>query len=268
MLTRSRNHNTLRRPTRKAGFGYGSGMGEWCDIYVADLASETDADLALLDPVELARRETYMYAGDRSRFTLGVALSRRAAGVRLGMAAERLRIDRRCVRCGEPHGRPLLPGTGLHLSVSHSAELVVVAVTAAGPVGIDVELIDHGREWPTEQVASMRLAVHEPGSQVPPMGPAASASQVTTTDRLYRTWCRKESVVKATGEGMRVPFDEVVVSAPDARPELLEYRGRTLGAQLTDLKLRAGYAAALTVLADAPVKVRVREWDTGERLPV
>jgi phosphopantetheinyl transferase len=42
---------------------------------------------------------------------------------------------------GRHHGRPRLPGTGLHASISHSGATVAVAVSSAGAVGVDVQQV-------------------------------------------------------------------------------------------------------------------------------
>ena len=64
------------------------------------------------------------------------ALLIRAAAGRLGLAPGALTVSH------EPGGRPCLPGIGLHVSISHCRSgLVAVALSAAGPVGVDVELV-------------------------------------------------------------------------------------------------------------------------------
>jgi hypothetical protein len=48
-------------------------------------------------------------------------------------------VSRLCPRCGSSeHGRPLVRGA--HISLSYAGELVAVAWSPAGPVGIDIEL--------------------------------------------------------------------------------------------------------------------------------
>ncbi|MDZ5619686.1 4'-phosphopantetheinyl transferase family protein [Nocardioides bizhenqiangii] len=55
-------------------------------------------------------------------------------------------VARLCPRCGSSvHGRPLVDG-GAHVSLSYARDLVAVAWSWAGPVGIDVELGDR-LEW-------------------------------------------------------------------------------------------------------------------------
>ena len=73
---------------------------------------------------------------------------------------------------------------------------------------------------------------------------------------FFRSWSRKEALVKATGDGLSVPLNEVVVDDAAAGPRLVAYPGRPrLAARLFDLERRDGYAAALAVLTAAPVEV-------------
>lgn len=88
-----------------------------------------------------------------------------------GIAPEGVRIVHACRSCGsDRHGKPhvVVPAghRALHVSLSRSGGLTVVAVTDAGPIGVDVEAV----------------------------GPGAPFDLVD--------WVRRESVVKATGHGI------------------------------------------------------------------
>jgi 4'-phosphopantetheinyl transferase len=68
---------------------------------------------------------------------------------------------------------------------------------------------------------------------------------------LLAYWTRKEAVVKATGEGLRVPLTDLHVSAPDQSPRLLAWYGRpelTGRLQLHALNPGPGYAACLALI--------------------
>ncbi|UFS59691.1 4'-phosphopantetheinyl transferase family protein [Subtercola endophyticus] len=240
-------------------------MTERCEIWMSGLAAETTADLALLNPVELARRDRYLFAADRSRFTLGVALSRRLAGRMLGLAPEHVHLDRTCERCGEPHGKPSLPGTGVHLSISHSADLVAVAITRAAAVGLDVELIDPALRTGSDFPGSIRPDGIQPDGIQPdgiqPDGIQPDGIKPPSAPDFFRTWCRTEAVVKATGDGLRVPPESVIVSRPDEAPRLVAYPRAIAALQLADLDLEPGYAAALAILTTESVEITVNRSD-------
>jgi 4'-phosphopantetheinyl transferase len=214
-----------------------------CEVWVADLAMHRPAHDDLLDGVEQIRADAFVRPVDRTRFTLGAALLKLAIVRSTDRLPSSVNVDRRCDTCGGPHGRPRVRGSDTHVSVSHSGELVAVALTTAGPVGVDAEYRLPGRRMP-------------PAQQF-----VAAAEPVVRPEDLLTYWCRKESVVKATGEGLRVPLREVVVTPADEAARLVSYRGGTLVASIIDLDLCASYAAALTVLTDGPVTVDIRRAD-------
>ncbi|GAA0941794.1 4'-phosphopantetheinyl transferase family protein [Nonomuraea longicatena] len=224
-----------------------------CEVWWAELGDVRPWHEELLDAVERRRLARYRLPADRDRFLLGCATTRILLGGRLGVPASEVPLRRDCPDCARPHGRPRLSGDELHLSVSHSGRWVAVAVTGLGPVGVDVE----------------RVAVR---------GAALVAAALTRAERaelermpdpvsgFVTYWTRKEAVLKATGDGLRVPMPHVRVSAPDRPARLLGFRGRPrLRVALTDLSPREGYACALAVagLREVP---RVVEGDASARL--
>jgi len=188
----------------------------------------------LLDAGERQRAAGYVFARDRDRFVARTVLLRLVLGASLRVDPARVPIERTCARCGRPHGRPRVPDADVHVSVSKSADLAVVALTRLGAVGVDVE-----RDTATVTELADRL-----------LAPGEDASGAGD---LLALWCRKEAVVKATGDGLTVPLDEVVAQA--GRP--VRYRGRPLDAHVQDLEVATGYAAALAVLGPAPAAVTV-----------
>jgi 4'-phosphopantetheinyl transferase len=218
-----------------------------CVVWWAALDARRDWHDRLLDDRERIRAGQYRRPADQSRSVLAAALLRLAASDRLGIAPDRVTIDRTCPDCERPHGRPRLPDSGLHVSVAHSGDWVAVALTEVAPIGVDVE-------------------------QVIDIDVSALAKSVLDTDEtagllsirnFFVYWTRKESALKATGDGLTVPMNRVLVTAPDEPAELLGYPGRPrsgpLVAQMCDLVPGPGrgdgYVAALTVLTDKPVEV-------------
>src|SRR5262245_56560988 len=89
---------------------------------------------AFLNDAERQRADGFRRDPDRDRFTTANALLHLAAWRWLGA---RPVVERACARCGGPHGKPVIKG--LHVSVSHSGDLIAVALTELGEVGVDVE---------------------------------------------------------------------------------------------------------------------------------
>ncbi|MEI2774694.1 MAG: 4'-phosphopantetheinyl transferase superfamily protein [Tetrasphaera sp.] len=186
----------------------------------------------VLDAAERRREAAYRRVEDRDRFRLRASLLRRVVGDILGIAPRDVPVDRSCPGCGAQHGRAQIPGHPLHVSISKSADLAVVAVTALGPVGIDIERY----AATVTDVAEHLLA------------PGETAG---TPAELLALWCRKEALVKATGDGLTVPLTEIVAE----RGQPVRYPGGPLSVQLHDVDLAPGYASALAVLTDQPVLI-------------
>ncbi len=179
----------------------------------------------LLTPAERERAEAYRRPADRDRFVVANALLRLAAERWLGFPPK---VDRACDDCAKPHGKPrIIAGGALEVSVSHSGERIAVALTETGPIGVDVEAV-------TDKDLGLLLRyVFSPMELETLPDPAAV---------FYRAWTRKESLLKATGRGLRTAMSKLTV-LPDSEHNM------------HDLDAGPGYAAALTVLSDAPITV-------------
>ncbi len=218
-------------------------------MYVGRIQDLCAAHLTLLDGQELDRAHQYRMAADSDRCLLGAVLLRLAAARRLGVRPADVAVDRTCGRCGEQHGRPQLPGSGLNASVSHSADVVTVALTGAGPVGVDVEAVR------VIDFAAVADKVCTP----------AELAHLRVAADFYAYWTRKEAVLKATGEGLARPMADLHVAPPRSAPALLRLGGGTPPAcQLADISVGDGYHACVAVLTADPVAVAVL--DAGELL--
>jgi 4'-phosphopantetheinyl transferase len=219
-----------------------------CEVWWASTAWMRPWHADILSDEERGRRAGLWDEGHRAQYTVAAALLRLVAAPLTAGSAAAVVVDRTCPSCGRHHGRPRLPGTGLHVSISHSGVTVAVAVSNAGEVGVDVQQVEEG---PVQELSPLVLAESE-------------AAHVAVARDFFTYWARKEALVKATGDGVTVPLPEVVVSPPGTPPRVLGYpRQDGLAAQLRDLGPELGYVGALAVLSPRPVVVRER---SGERL--
>lgn len=224
-------------------------LAEVCRVWWAPPSYASTHDIALLDRFERQRLDSFRLADNRARFLCAAILLRRLVSVESGIPPERLVVDRSCATCRHPHGRPRLTGLDLHVSITHSGCRVGVALTRAGPVGLDVEEI--------ARLDILRLATRVLGE----------GERVSGPEDFYRYWTRKESVVKATGAGIGVGLRRVRVSEPHAPPRLLSYPGRpSLVATMHDLSPGDGYTAAVTVLGTGSCPVD-EHWCGGAEHP-
>lgn len=221
-----------------------------CQVWWARVTDVEPRHAELLSEVEKVRSRAYREADDRARFILGCALSRLVLSALLRIPPREVPLDRTCPRCGRPHGKPRLPTGRPQLSVSHSGDRVAVAVTMAAPVGVDVERVHASfdiREMAEEVLtdAEFSQVMNRPCRE--------------RLDVFFTYWTRKESVLKATGEGLSVPLRGIAVSGPGEGARLLscEHHPRLVEtASLFDLNPGTGYRAALTVLHAPPVRIR------------
>ena len=206
-------------------------------VVTGEVASMARDGERLLDGRERARLTVLGRDEDRARFIAGAALLRRVVSTLTGLPPEDVPMDRTCPDCTTWHGRPVVPGSGLHVSISHAGDLVQVAVTRSAPVGVDIE------NRATEVTDAMRTLF------------AATAPHIRSAEEFLTTWARVEAVLKATGEGLRVPLDQVRVSGPDEAPRLVSYRGEALGCRLYDQCPRRAHVGSVAILTDEPVQL-------------
>ncbi|GII54376.1 hypothetical protein Pth03_27650 [Planotetraspora thailandica] len=222
----------------------------WWSSASGDIAS-LGALAGFMNDDERRRFEAMRRPQARDQFALGCALMRVAAGHHLGAAPGDVLVERRCVSCGGPHGKPRILGdSGLEISLSHTDGHVVCAVARGTPVGVDVE--DGATLMNGDLLAGDILAPRE----------AEVYRQLRPEHRrsaLLTYWTRKEAVLKATGHGLRVPMRRLELSGPAEEPRLLRWSGRPEPPRVT---LRTLYgpassylghaAAALAVLGEPP----------------
>ena len=164
-----------------------------------------------------------------------------AIGAVSGYAPSAVEVEYRCVRCGlVGHGKPnVVTPAGYFASLSRSGQLVAVAVTDAGPIGIDI----------TNVAAVSRADVgavlrHPEDDAVTPV-------------EIARSWAAKEAVLKATGWGLHVEASGIAIAAGvvefwPAELELDEAPG------LAYFEVGAGVVGAVAVLGGADLHVDLR----------
>lgn len=200
-----------------------------CEVWYARTTLEEAPFADILSRSELGRAAAFADPADRARSLTGAWLLRVATGRRAGVPPASLHVHRDCPGCGSTeHGRPNVRGAGVHVSVSHSGALAGVSLCARGRTGLDVQ-----RVGPLE--LARRLG--------PSLVTTGNTSTWTASD-WWRVWVRKEAVVKATGDGLSVELDRVVVNGPRSAPVLQSYPG-SVTVDLVDLTAPHGYVAAV-----------------------
>jgi 4'-phosphopantetheinyl transferase len=156
----------------------------WVGDHVRDV---DDFSRRFLSPGECERLESYRSRASAERYVVTRSLVRTVLGEHTGVAPRDLRV--RLTPAGKPEAE------GVHFNVTHSGEVVLLAVCDERAVGVDVErrrevarvdaLIDR---WLTvgerEELAALR------------------ARGLELSDAFLRVWSLKEARLKALGVGI------------------------------------------------------------------
>ena len=146
--------------------------------------------LAILSPAERDRLE-HAPIGMQESFLAGRMLLRRLAGEQLGIAPADVPLIAVCPDCGGPHGRPVVEGSTLQVSLAHCAAGIVAAAAWDRPIGVDIES--------TADADRRRDAIR---------GVAGGEG--------LAHWTRVEATLKADGRGLRVDPREVRLTTEGA----------------------------------------------------
>jgi 4'-phosphopantetheinyl transferase len=207
---------------------------------------------ALLSQDEYQRAVRYHRPIDRDRFIAGAGILRKIISAYLALPPGQLRFTYN--ECGKPAVSDNQNNRALNFNLSHSAELVLHAVTRRRGVGIDIEYIRE--DFATLEIAEKFFSKDE-------VAALKSLPVDQRTKGFFNCWSRKESFIKAKGVGVSYPLDRFTVSlAPDEPPALLNvYSDEHEPArwQMYELKTGEDYAASL-IVENPPVVLRQWEW--------
>ncbi|MGW0882406.1 4'-phosphopantetheinyl transferase family protein [Streptomyces sp. NPDC002671] len=228
VLDLSRLHRQAYVPRRRA-------LERPLELYLAQVGAQDERALRdaqeLLDAEERARARAFRHARDRDAYVVAHAALRSVLSVLLGIRAEALPLVREpCAGCGGPHGRPALRTPDVHFSLSHSGDLVMVALAPA-PVGVDVEGLASA-----QAVLGAQSALHVAEADELARLPAHERPAAFT-----RAWVRKEAYLKGLGTGLvRNPALDYVGTGPLPVTPAPDWT-------LRDVLVPAGYAAAVAL---------------------
>jgi 4'-phosphopantetheinyl transferase len=176
---------------------------------------------ACLSADERTRAARFHFVRDQVRFTLARALLREVLGRLSGQAPAALRFGQ------GPQGKPFLmdetgQDSGLAFNLSHTDDLVLLAVHRDGlPLGVDVESTQ--RRAPLA-VVRRQFAPVEADALEALVDPSAQVHH------FWSCWTLKESLIKATGEGLHTPLSRFgFVLRPEGRIDLQAQAGTPEG---------------------------------------
>jgi len=164
---------------------------------------------------EQDRIQGYRRDADRYRGLVAALLPRLLIAHRTGQPLSAIRFER------SPAGKPFYPAdTDFHFNLSHSGHYVALAVGTA-PVGVDIEQLRPTMDW--DAIAKRFFTAEEQRW-------LATAGEAERQQRFIALWSRKESLLKATGEGIAGGLSSFSAIAGDDQDDAeiaIPHRGRT-----------------------------------------
>jgi len=191
----------------------------------------------ILSPDEQERAERFRFEADQRRAVIARGYLRLLLGEILDLPANRLQFE--YDEFGKPRLNPT-QGVPLQFNVSHSGDLILIAITVGRAVGVDVERIR--TDVDVDGLAARFFSASERKTLASLAGPGRY-------EAFFTCWTRKEAYLKAREVGLALPLDQFDVSfLPDEEPRLLATRHDPPDAQwwgLRALVLSSDYVAAL-----------------------
>lgn len=154
----------------------------------------------LLDPDERSRAARFRFPADRSRYLAAHIALRDILGRYLQIDPAHIRY-----RTNE-YGKPFVADQPVEFSLSHSSDVILIAVTRDRSVGIDVERIRPDLDF--QPIVDRHFSAREKSEllSVPPG---------IRYQYFFGMWTRKEAVLKMVGWGLS-GLDQAAVSTGDA----------------------------------------------------
>jgi 4'-phosphopantetheinyl transferase len=219
-------------------------------------ASEIGGLKLMLSSEELERAERFRFEADWQRSIIGRGCLRFLLGKILNLPANGLRFE--YDELGKPRLIPIQEN-GLRFNVSHSGDLVLIAITKDRAVGVDVEKIR--ADLDLDGLAARFFSINECIGLASLTGPEKY-------EAFFTCWTRKEAYLKARGDGLSMPLDQFDVSVlPHQEARLLESRHDPAEATrwtLQPVGVPAGYVATVAA-AGSDWKLQCRDWEPTSR---
>ncbi len=230
------------------------------EVHVWRIGLETPAAefakmLHVLSQDERARADRFHFEADRRRVVIGRGYLRLLIAEIVRLPADQLQF------AYNDFGKPELASVeprALQFSVSHSGELILIAITVGRDVGVDVERIR--TDFDVEEVAERFFSDREHET-------LRSLDGHAKTEAFFKLWTLKEAYLKAKGTGLSAALNQFdVLCANETAPTLTVTHSDPDEAgewTLRPLSVPAGYAAAL---AARGASWKLKYWNRPWRL--
>jgi 4'-phosphopantetheinyl transferase len=164
-------------------------------IYIPDFIYKINVFKTLLSSMELEKSKRFLFCEHQNRFVITKAIQRILIG-------KYLDLDPHSIEFGfGSFGKPYIKnGRKLNFNISHSGDIIVLAFKWGTEIGVDVEencssSLGQGIE---EMIFSEKEALDY-----------TSVAMDKKKEMFFRSWTRKESILKCTGYGLSYDLKQV-----------------------------------------------------------
>jgi 4'-phosphopantetheinyl transferase len=202
----------------------------------------TPSDLPALEEAisadERTRANRFCFERDKKRYIIGRAILRMILSRYLRIEPKQLSF--RYGSRGKPSLADATATENLHFNLSHSHELALYAVSRGREVGVDLEYLRPVPE--AAEIAARFFSTQERAI-------FRALPESKKREAFFNCWTRKEAYIKAVGDGLARPLDQISVTLRPGEPaRLLNLEGdpqRASGWSLRELTPGEGYVAAV-----------------------
>jgi 4'-phosphopantetheinyl transferase len=217
-----------------------------------------EAMTSLLSADERQKAGRFHFAQDRVRSIVGRGVLRTLLARWAKTEPKQLRFEY------GSFGKPCLAGNfsdvPLQFNISHSGDLVLIALTVGRAIGVDVERVRNDLE--ADQIAARFFSPYERQA-------LRSVPEHLRFGAFFDCWTRKEAYIKAIGGGFSLPLDQFDVSLTPGEPaRLLATRPDAAEAgrwAIQPLDVGADYRAAVAV-EGAGWRIEMRDWPVDDTI--
>ncbi|NUF33319.1 4'-phosphopantetheinyl transferase superfamily protein [Acinetobacter oleivorans] len=174
--------------------------------------------LGFLSSAEKLRYDQYHPKAARL-FLISRVLVKTVLADKLGISPHQVNIQL------HPNGKPFVQGSkAVYFNLTHSADIIILAVTEEGEIGVDIEKVDREFEW-------MRVDSVLDLSEIEWIKEKELTDSSSVFQRFFQIWTLKESYIKCTGEGMSRHLKKLNFHV---LPEHIQFLDSTNDAQKTE----------------------------------
>ena len=164
-------------------------------VNIPDFIHRLDGYRSLLSPMELEKAKRFLFCEHQNRFIITKSIQRILVGQYLNLDPHSIEFE------FGTYGKPSIKNNKeLNFNISHSDDMAILAFKWGSEIGVDVE--KNSPSFLGQGIEEIIFSDNETREYL-------SADIWDRTEMFFRTWTRKESIIKCTGRGLTQDLKQV-----------------------------------------------------------